>query len=117
LTEATHKKAIFLEWIKQGLNLSNAYVHQGRVEDWIEKKPSYRCDILSAKGVGKASYLLNLARDLLRPQGLLVLWKSRAEVEDQLRVYPDFVIKSTHTTLLGKSVLALQFIGKKARVR
>lgn len=117
MTEATQKKAIFLEWIKQGLNLSNAFVHPGRVEDWIEKKPSYRCDILSAKGVGKASYLLNLARDLLRPQGLLVLWKSRAEVEDQLRVYPDFVIKSTHTTLLGKSVLALQFIGKKARVR
>jgi 16S rRNA (guanine527-N7)-methyltransferase len=117
MTEATQKKAIFLEWIKLGLNLTNAFVHPGRVEEWIEKKPSYRCDILTAKGVGKAPYLMNLARDLLKPKGLLILWKNMLEVEDQLRPYPDFIIHSSHTTLSGKMVLALQYIGKKARVR
>ena len=117
MTESTQKKALFLEWIKQGLNLTNAFVHPGRVEDWIEKKSSYRCDVLTAKAVGKAPYLMNLARDLLKPKGLLILWKNISEVEDQLRAYPDFTIKGTHTTLSGKMVIALQYTGKKARVR
>ncbi len=117
LTESTQKKAIFLDWIKQGLNLTNAFVHAGRVEDWIEKKPSYRCDILTAKGVGKTPYLLNLARALLKPKGLLILWKNIGEVNDSLKSNADFMLDKLHTTALGKTVLSLRYSGKKVRVR
>lgn len=117
MTESTQKKAIFLNWIKQGLNLSNTLVYSGRVEDWIETKPAYRCDILTAKGVGKTLYLMNLARALLKPKGLLILWKNIAEVEGQLKSNSDFTLDKMHTTSLGKTVLSVRYSGKKARVR
>ncbi len=113
MTDSIRKKTSFLEWMKQSLKLDNTTVFHGRVEDYSIAYPDNKFDVLTAKGVGQASYLFALAKPLLTASGFLVLWKNQEEIMSDLEKSSFYLIES-RTTSAQKSLLSLSFEKRKA---
>lgn len=77
LLDAERQKTLFLRSTVASLGLKRVEVVHQRVEDFAELAANAgRFSTVTARGVGKASLVMNCAAKLLRPSGELVLWMS-----------------------------------------
>ena len=84
LLEATGKKCEFLTALKQGLNLDNVTVLNGRAEDFANK-PEYResFDVVTARAVARLNILTEYCLPFVKIGGTFVAYKAQAEEEIQ----------------------------------
>ncbi len=113
MSDSIRKKTTFLDWVKQSFQMKQVEVYHGRVEQFFHDYPHRKFDIVTARGVGKTTYLVDLASHLLKPMGFLVLWKSVSEVENEIGK-GEFVKKNHYTMTSGKELVSLQWISEVA---
>ena len=76
LVESKAKKAAFLREVVRHLQLSDATVFCGRVEELSDHQPSSTVDLVTVRAVRIDSGLLKVASFLLSPSGKLLLFAS-----------------------------------------
>lgn len=75
--EATGKKARFQQTVIDSLQLNNATVISGRIEE-LAHDDQYRetFSVVTARALAELRILLELAAGLLKPAGILIAWKT-----------------------------------------
>ena len=83
LVESDLKKSDFLRQAIQELNLERVQVIRDRAEN-VGHNPQYReqFDLCSSRAVAGANVLLEYGLPLLKPGGLMLMWKSKAWQEE-----------------------------------
>ena len=80
LIDATKKKFLFLQELKEKLGIGNIAFHVGRVEDMKAERDTF--DIVTARGFGAMNIFLEVAAPLAKKGGTLIAMKSlRGEEE------------------------------------
>lgn len=80
LIDATKKKFLFLQELKEKLGISNIAFHVGRVEDMKAERDTF--DIVTARGFAAMNIFLEVAAPLAKKGGTLIAMKSlRGEEE------------------------------------
>lgn len=80
LIDATKKKFLFLQELKEKLGISNIAFHVGRVEDMKAERDTF--DIVAARGFAAMNIFLEVAAPLAKKGGTLIAMKSlRGEEE------------------------------------
>ncbi|NBV81059.1 MAG: 16S rRNA (guanine(527)-N(7))-methyltransferase RsmG [Burkholderiaceae bacterium] len=100
LIEASKKKAAFLQHVRGGLQLKNMSVMAMRVEQ-VAHKMAGEFDAVTARAFTRLKKLLELARPLLKPSGLVFAMKSQRSEEEIAEV------SKAEWTLLEECALAL----------
>ncbi|RMI12819.1 MAG: 16S rRNA (guanine(527)-N(7))-methyltransferase RsmG [Calditrichaeota bacterium] len=83
LIESIRKKKLFLEKTIRDLQLSGIAALNQRVEE-MHRQPAYRgkFDVVTARAVGSIADLYRWAAPLLKPQGMLLLWKGASDLDE-----------------------------------
>jgi 16S rRNA (guanine527-N7)-methyltransferase len=83
LIESVARKCEFMRRAAEAAGIANASVLNTRSEDLaaVEGREAY--DAVSARAVGRLSTLAELASPLLKPNGVLVAWKGRRDVDEE----------------------------------
>lgn len=80
LIDATKKKFLFLEEIKESLGLDNVFFHVGRVEDMKEERESF--DIVTSRGFASMNVFLEVASPLVKVHGEVIAMKGKNGKEE-----------------------------------
>ncbi len=83
LNDSNQKKTAFLRQASIELELSNASVHAGRVEDW---HPLERFAVVITRGFAELAEFVALCRHLVAPRGVLAAMKGVYPSEELARV-------------------------------
>lgn len=81
LVESVGRKAAFLAEAVSVCGLANVRVVDARAEEWAEGVR--RCDVVTARALGRLDVLVEYAAPLLASAGRLVAWKGRREPEEE----------------------------------
>ena len=100
LVEASKKKAAFLQHVRGALYMKNVSVMAKRVED-VAQEMAGEFDAVTARAFTRLRRLLELARPLLKPSGLVFAMKSQRSDEEIAEVSKD------EWSLLDECVTAL----------
>ena len=100
LVEASKKKAAFLQHVRGALDMKNVSVMAKRVED-VAQEMAGEFDAVTARAFTRLRRLLELARPLLKPSGLVFAMKSQRSDEEIAEVSKD------EWSLLDECVTAL----------
>lgn len=101
LIESNKKKVAFLKYLITVLNLNNVIVYSDRAEKYSDeikvgiKKPF---DAVLSKAAAKLPRLINIAKNLIRVGGVLIVWskkKKAAELECNYEIYKKVGMKMT----------------------
>jgi 16S rRNA (guanine527-N7)-methyltransferase len=88
LVEASKKKAAFLQHVRGALHMANVSVMAKRVED-VAQEMAGEFDAVTARAFTRLRRLLELARPLLKPSGLVFAMKSQRSDEEIAEVSKD----------------------------
>ena len=88
LVEASKKKAAFLQHVRGALHIANVSVMAKRVED-VAQEMAGEFDAVTARAFTRLRRLLELARPLLKPSGLVFAMKSQRSDEEIAEVSKD----------------------------
>jgi len=88
LVEASKKKAAFLQHVRGALHMANVSVMAKRVED-VGEEMAGEFDAVTARAFTRLRRLLELARPLLKPSGLVFAMKSQRSDEEIAEVSKD----------------------------
>ena len=80
LVESASRKAAWIEKTAEAMGLHNVAVVHARAEEWLDGVD--RCDLVTARALGRLPILCEYAAPLLRVGGALVCWKG-AVPEDE----------------------------------
>jgi len=88
LVEASKKKAAFLQHVRGALHMANVSVMAKRVED-VAQEMAGEFDAVTARAFTRLRRLLELARPLLKPSGLVFAMKSQRSDKEIAEVSKD----------------------------
>ena len=88
LVEVSKKKAAFLQHVRGALHMANVSVMAKRVED-VAQEMAGEFDAVTARAFTRLRRLLELARPLLKPSGLVFAMKSQRSDEEIAEVSKD----------------------------
>jgi 16S rRNA (guanine527-N7)-methyltransferase len=88
LVEASKKKAAFLQHVRGALHMANVSVMAKRVEG-VAQEMAGEFDAVTARAFTRLRRLLELARPLLKPSGLVFAMKSQRSDEEIAEVSKD----------------------------
>jgi 16S rRNA (guanine527-N7)-methyltransferase len=83
LVESTGRKCEFMRGAAAAAGIGNARVLDTRSEDLAAAEGREAYDVVTARAVGRLSTLAELASPLLKPNGVLVAWKGRRDLEEE----------------------------------
>jgi 16S rRNA (guanine527-N7)-methyltransferase len=83
LIESVSRKCEFMRQAAGAAGLGNTRVLDTRSEDWAGGEGREAYDAVTARAVGRLSTLAELASPLLKPDGVLVAWKGRRDVDEE----------------------------------
>ena len=83
LIESVGRKCEFMRQAIAAAGISNATVLNTRSEDWAAAEGREAYDAVTARAVGRLSTLAELASPLLKPNGLLVAWKGKRDLDEE----------------------------------
>ncbi len=83
LIESVGRKCEFMRQAIAAAEIPNATVLNTRSEDLASSSGREAYDAVTARAVGRLSTLAELASPLLKPNGVLVAWKGRRDVEEE----------------------------------
>jgi 16S rRNA (guanine527-N7)-methyltransferase len=83
LIESVGRKCDFMRRAIGASGIDNAGVIQARSEDWAIGAGREAYDAVAARAVGRLSTLAELASPLLKPNGLLVAWKGKRDLDEE----------------------------------
>jgi 16S rRNA (guanine527-N7)-methyltransferase len=86
LIESVGRKCLFMQRAIDEARIANATVLNTRSEDWASGDGRETYDIVTARAVGRLSTLAELASPLLKPNGLLIAWKGKRDVEEEIQL-------------------------------
>lgn len=89
LVDATRKKFLFLEEVKNRLGIHNVSFHVGRVEEMKKERESF--DIVSSRGFAALRILLEVAAPLIKVGGTIIAMKSQRGEEELKEAYGTIV--------------------------
>ncbi|MGN6254028.1 MAG: 16S rRNA (guanine(527)-N(7))-methyltransferase RsmG [Solirubrobacterales bacterium] len=101
LIESVGRKCEFMRRAIEAADLSNATVLNTRSEHWAAAEGQEAYDAVTARAVGRLSTLAELASPLLKPNGVLVVWKGKRDKEeeqqlanasDELAMHPEQIL-------------------------
>lgn len=84
LIESNSKKCVFLAEVLRELQLSNARVFKGRMENLPQSSEPFDC--ITARALGSHGDLLNWSTDRLHPSGRVILWLGDADSRSIARI-------------------------------
>lgn len=90
LIESNGKKCVFLNGVKEELNLENVHIIQERIEQYA-KNNREKYDVVTARAVANLKVLFELSIALVKEQGYFVPLK--AEVSEELKNSTDIIKK------------------------
>lgn len=93
LNDSNEKKAAFLRQVVIELRLSNAEVHEGRVQAWRPAQP-FTCVI--TRGFAELAQFIAVCRHLLAPGGVLAAMKGAFPRDELERVPADADCREVH---------------------
>lgn len=85
LVEATARKAEFIAAAIAALGLPRARAIAERAETWATGEGAGAYDLAASRAVGTLATVAEYAAPLLRPDGLLVVWKGRRDADEERR--------------------------------
>jgi 16S rRNA (guanine527-N7)-methyltransferase len=83
LIESVGRKCEFIQRAIEATGVANAAVVNARSEELAAGEGRESYDVVTARAVGRLSTLAELASPLLRPDGVLVAWKGKRDVEEE----------------------------------
>jgi 16S rRNA (guanine527-N7)-methyltransferase len=86
LVESIGRKCAFMRLAIDQASIPNATVLNTRSEDLASTNSRETYDIVTARAVGRLSTLAELASPLLKPNGVLVAWKGKRDVEEEAQL-------------------------------
>lgn len=103
LVDATRKKFLFLEEVRNQLGIENVVFHVGRVEEMRKQRESY--DIVSSRGFAALRILLEVAAPLIKVGGTIIAMKSQRGEEELKEAYGTIVKLKLKEVNLQKATL------------
>ena len=103
LVDATRKKFLFLEEVRNQLGIENVVFHVGRVEEMRKQRESY--DIVSSRGFAALRILLEVAAPLIKVGGTIIAMKSQRGEEELKEAYGTSVKLKLKEVNLQKATL------------
>lgn len=103
LVDATRKKFLFLEEVRNQLGIENVVFHVGRVEEMRKQRESY--DIVSSRGFATLRILLEVAAPLIKVGGTIIAMKSQRGEEELKEAYGTIVKLKLKEVNLQKATL------------
>ena len=103
LVDATRKKFLFLEEVRNRLGIENVVFHVGRVEEMRKSRESY--DIVSSRGFAALRILLEGAAPLIKVGGTIIAMKSQRGEEELKEAYGTIVKLKLKEVNLQKATL------------
>lgn len=79
LLEPVAKKRAFLKEVARACGIAPVEIRADRLEDYVRLNPAAQFDCVTARAVGELNRLVPQAAELLKSQGKLCLWVSRAQ--------------------------------------
>ncbi|MGD0697281.1 MAG: 16S rRNA (guanine(527)-N(7))-methyltransferase RsmG [Terriglobia bacterium] len=89
LLEPVAKKRAFLKEVARACGIAPVEVRADRLEDYVRRNPAARFDCVTARAVGALDRLVPQAAKLLKSQGKLCLWVSRAQGEELSQLHKE----------------------------
>lgn len=83
LIESVSRKCAFMRRAIEAAPIPNAGVLNTRSEDWAAEDGREAYDAVTARAVGRLSTLAELASPLLKPNGVLVAWKGKRDLDEE----------------------------------
>jgi 16S rRNA (guanine527-N7)-methyltransferase len=83
LIESVGRKCEFMRRAAAAAGASNATVRNLRSEEWATAEGREAYDAVTARAVGRLSTLAELASPLLKPDGVLVAWKGKRDLDEE----------------------------------
>jgi 16S rRNA (guanine527-N7)-methyltransferase len=83
LVESVGRKCDFMQRAIDAAGIVNASVLNTRSEDLASGRGRESYDVVTARAVGRLSTLAELASPLLKPNGVLIAWKGKRDVEEE----------------------------------
>lgn len=83
LIESVSRKCAFMTRAAEAARIANATVLDTRSEEWAAAEGRERYDAVTARAVGRLSTLAELASPLLKPNGVLIAWKGKRDLDEE----------------------------------